>query len=297
MTRPAANAMMRRPRSASLPSGRMSFSLAFAGMVGLGSAPALAHDTWLLPAKARVEPGATVTLGMTSGMDFPKDESAIAANRVDRGGVRVAGVQRDFSRRAEGEQSLQLSAELAKPGIATVWVDLKPRTIDLTPDDVAHYLEEIGAPPAVLTRWQAMPEPRRWRESYRKHVKSFVRVGDGAGDRSWAEPVGSPLELVPEQDPTALHAGDQLTVRLLRDGAPAAGLTVAIVRGGESTAVHRQTGADGRASFTLDREGWYLVRTTDIRPATGKDLDWESDFATLTLEVTGAASTHQHGSN
>ena len=297
MSRTAADSMMRRLRTASLPSGLTILSFALAGMAGPGSSPAEAHDTWLLPAQAHVAPGATVTLGMTSGMDFPKDESPIAADRVDRGGVRVAGAESDFSRRDEGEQSLQLSAELPRPGIATAWIDLKPRTIDLTPDDVAHYLEEIGAPPAVLTRWQAMPEPRRWRESYRKHVKTFVRIGDGAADRSWAEPVGSPLELVTEQDPTALHAGDQLTLRLLRDGAPAAGLTVAVVRGGESTAVHRQTGADGRASFTLDREGWYLVRTTDVRPAAGKDLDWESDFATLTLEVTSAASTHQHGSN
>ena len=266
------------------------------GLAGVAS-PVRAHDTWLLPAQSRVEPGASVSLGMTSGMDFPKDESAIAANRVGRSGVRVGDAERPFARQEEGEQALRLAVELPRPGIATAWIELAPRTIDLTPDDVAHYLEEIGAPAAVLARWQAMPEPRRWRESYRKHVKTFVRVGDGASDRSWAEPVGSPLELVPEQDPTAFRAGDQLTVRLLRGGAPASGLTVAMVRAGEPAAVHRQTGADGRASFTLEHEGWYLVRATDVRPATGKDLDWESDFATLTLEVTGGGQAHQHGSN
>jgi uncharacterized GH25 family protein len=290
MSRTASISMMRRLRSGSLPNGLMVAAVALAGMVGPASSPAQAHDTWLLPAQARVDPGASVMLGMTSGMDFPQDESAIDADRVDRSGVRVGGSDGDFSRRDAGEHSLRLAVELPRAGVATAWIDLKPRTIDLTPGDVAHYLDEIGAPPAVLARWQAMPEPRRWRESYRKHVKTFVRVGDGAGDRSWAEPVGSALELVPEVDPTALRTGNTLNVRLLRDGAPAAGLTVAVVRAGDSTAVHRQTGADGRASFPLEREGWYLVRSTDVRPATAKDLDWESDFATLTLEVTGAAS-------
>ena len=266
------------------------------GLAGVAS-PVRAHDTWLLPAQARVQPGASVSLGMTSGMEFPKDDSAIAANRVGRSGVRLGGTERPFARQEEGEHSLRLAAELPRPGIATAWIELEPRTIDLTPDDVAHYLEEIGAPAAVLAGWQAMPEPRRWRESYRKHVKTFVRVGDGASDRSWAEPVGSPLELVPEQDPTALRPGDQLTVRLLRGGAPAPGLGVAMVRAGETAAVHRQTGADGRASFALEHDGWYLVRATDVRPATDKNLDWESDFATLTLEVTGGGHTHQHGSN
>jgi hypothetical protein len=145
--------------------------------------PLRAHDTWLLPAQARVQPRTSVSLGITSGMDFPKDESAIAADRVGRSGVRLGGAERPFARKEEGEHALRLTVELTRPGIATAWVELKPRTIDLTPDDVAHYLEEIGAPAAVLSRWQAMPEPRRWRESYRKHVKSFVRVGDGPSDR------------------------------------------------------------------------------------------------------------------
>ena len=247
--------------------------------------PAWAHDTWLLPRHGQVKPGRSVDFSMTSGMAFPKDESAIDADRVARGGVRLGGVTEDFDRRQEGRRALRLRAALERPGIATVWLELKPRTIELTAEQVAHYVEEIGAGPAVLARWETMPEPRRWREAYRKHVKSFVRVGEPGDDRSWAEPVGSPLELVPEQDPTALRPGSELRLRLLRGGAPAAGASVALVRAGEERAVVRTTDAEGRAAFPLPRAGWYLVRSTDLRPAVTGELEWEADFATLTVEV------------
>jgi uncharacterized GH25 family protein len=262
----------------------------------LAAAPTAAHDTWLLPARSRVEPGQTLALAMTSGMAFPHDESPIGAERVAKSGVRLAGSQGELAAGHEGEQALQLRAELSPAGIATLWLELRPRTLELTAEDVAHYLEEIGSPAPVRARWQAMPEPRRWRESYRKNVKTFVRVGEAAADRSWAEPVGSPLELVPESDPTALRAGDHLSLRLLRDGQPAPGITVGLLRGGETAATNRESDRDGRVGFELERDGWYLLRVTDLRPATGKDLDWESDFATLTLEVQGAAVPQADGS-
>ena len=81
------------------------------GLAGVAS-PLRAHDTWLLPAQARVQPGASISLGMTSGMEFPKDDSAIAANRVGRSGVRLAGAERPLARHEDGEHAMRLAAEL-----------------------------------------------------------------------------------------------------------------------------------------------------------------------------------------
>jgi uncharacterized GH25 family protein len=254
-------------------------------LAGVAAAPARAHDTWLLPDQVKATAGGSATFAMTSGMAFPAEDSAIDADRLTRSGVRLAGAQQAFARLDGSEHALKLTAPLERPGVATVWVELRPRTMELTPDQVAHYVEEVGAPPEVLARWQATPEPRRWREAYRKHAKTFVRVGQPSGDRSWAEPVGSPVELVPEHDPTALVAGGDLTVRLLRDGAPATGANVALVRAGEEQAVVRATDAEGKVTFSLPHGGWYLLKSTYLRPAAAGELDWEADFATLTFEV------------
>jgi uncharacterized GH25 family protein len=277
--------------------GRAFAAIAAVVLLAFAARPARAHDTWLLPTRSHVEAGGPLTLAMTSGMAFPQSETAIDADRIARSGVRLGGKDSAFAGRQEGEQSLQLTtADQPQTGLATVWIVLKPRTLELTAEDVQHYLEEIGSPPAVVARWQAMPEPRRWRESYRKNVKTFVRVGEGIDDATWAQPVGAPLELVPENDPTSLRAGDKLTFLLLRNGQPAPGIAIGLVRAGETTATNQETDARGRTTFTLDRGGWYLARVTDLRPATGKDLDWESDFATLTFEVQEAAKPLAHGS-
>ncbi len=266
-------------------------------LLAFSARPAQAHDTWLLPAQSHVESGKPFSLAMTSGMAFPQNESPIAVDRIARGGARIGGKDSAFAGRQEDEHSLQLTADLGRwAGLSTVWIVLKPRTLELTAEDVQHYLEEIGSPPAVVARWQAMPEPRRWRESYRKNVKTYVRVGDIIDDATWAQPVSAPLELMPESNPTSLRAGDELTLLLLRDGKPAPGVTIGLVRAGETAATNRETDARGRATFTLERGGWYLARVTDLRPATGKDLDWESDFATLTFEVMEAAKPPAPGS-
>jgi uncharacterized GH25 family protein len=244
-----------------------------------------AHDTWLLPDKFEVTPGTTVTLDLTSGMAFPKLESGPKPERVQEAKCRLAGQIIEVTQRIAAPNSLQLKGELAQAGVATLWVKLPSRTIDLTPDEVEHYLEEVSAPESLRKQWTEMKEPRRWRESYTKHQKTFVRVGDPMADGSWSEPVGTFLEIVPEADPTSVKPGDDFPVRVLKNGSPLAAFALNAVGAAEEKGETKKTDAEGRARFRLNKEGPWLLRGTDIRKATGGDADWESDFVTLTLEV------------
>jgi len=244
-----------------------------------------AHDTWLIPDKFEVAPGASVTLDLTSGMAFPKLESGPKPERVQEAKCRLAGQMIEFTQRIAAPHSLQLKGELPQAGVATLWVKLPSRTIELKPDEVEHYLEEISAPDSLRKQWTDMKEPRRWRESYTKHQKTFVRVGEAKADRSWSEPVGTLLEIVPEADPTAVRTGDDLPVRILKGGSPLAGFALNAVSAGEEKGETKKTDAEGRVRFHLNKEGPWLLRGTDLRKATGGDADWESDFVTLTLNV------------
>jgi uncharacterized GH25 family protein len=250
-----------------------------------GAGPLVAHDTWMLPARAEARTGHAVKLLLTSGMAFPESETAIDPARIARGAVRLAGGESPITPQRKSGHALELEAVLARPGVATLWLELHPRTIELDDAQVAEYLAEIGAEDSVRQRWQAMPAPRKWRELYAKHAKTFVRVGGAGDDRSWAVPAGMGLELVPEQDPTTLASGDTLSVRLLRDGAPAAGLAVGLVRQGETDGALKKTDAEGRAAFRLQGEGWWLLRVTDLRPSARLDTEWESHFTTLTVRT------------
>ena len=218
-------------------------------------------------------------------MAFPAPETAIKPHRIARAAVRLAGSTSDLEDRRSATKFLELKMQPSKPGIATLWVELAPKSIDLTPEQVKEYLDEIGASGTLRRQWAEMPEPRRWRELYAKHAKTYVRVGKPEGDRSWAEPVGMGLEIVPEKDPTALRPGEELPVRVLRNGAPFPSFSVGLVRQGDAHGILKTTDGQGRATFPLGQTGRWLLRATDLRRSTKPDADWESDFATLTFEV------------
>jgi uncharacterized GH25 family protein len=150
---------------------------------------------------------------------------------------------------------------------------------------VQHYLDEIDAPTLLTQAWYAGKTAKPWREVYSKHAKTFVRVGRPKADRSWSEPVGLALEIVPEKDPTGLRVGDEFPVRVLKHGAPLVDFSLGIVREGKTNRAFKRTDAAGRAVFKVSRAGKWLLRGTDLRSSNKAGTDWESDFTTLWFEV------------
>jgi uncharacterized GH25 family protein len=244
------------------------------------AAPAIAHDTWIAPESFRVAPGGSLVVVLTSGMAYPHLDHPPEAARLSEAKLRLLGQTADIPERERGEHALRLTAPARAAGLATLWIATKPVALTLEAAEVEEYLREIGATETAGKLWRQRRHPRSWRETYRKHAKTFVQVGS-ASDASWAEPAGLELEIVPEADPFALRAPARLTVRVLKRGRPLPGFAVATAaQGSERRLV--TTDAEGRAGVVLDRPGAWLLAGTEIRP---KGEAWESDFTTLTLEV------------
>lgn len=245
-----------------------------------------AHDTWLKPERFEATPGATLMLDLTSSDGFVGFQTAIKAERIERTVGTLAASEVVLTTAAPTEKTLRFAATLTKPGIAVMGLQLKPHLLDLAEEKIETYFREIHANDDLREQWAAVPEPRRWRESYVKNVKTFVRVGEPAtGDRAWAEPLGLALEIMPERDPTALKEGDALPVRVLRGGKPLAGFAVGYVADGETREHVVVTDAEGKATATLDARGTWLVHGTDLRRAKTGDHEWDSDFTTMVIEV------------
>ena len=250
-------------------------------IIVLSGLSAWAHDTWLLPARFAVKPGEPIVLEMTSGMGFPQAETPVKADRIAASGIRLAGQTGTLEPQTPTASALRLTAKAAAAGIAVLWAVSKPRTLELQPDEVKHYLEEIGAPPAIEERWR---KQQRWRESYSKLAKTYVRAGS-ADDGSWQKPVGLALEIVPLQDPTALRRGGDFSVRVLRDGKPLPALSLSAVGPGPGAPLTTRTDSEGRAVFRFDRAGPWLLRGTLLEESAAPDRDWDSLFATLVVSV------------
>jgi len=163
-------------------------------------------------------------------------------------------------------------------------MQLKPKDIELTDDDVAHYLEEIRAPEEVLRGWAAQKGREKWKELYTKCAKTFVAVGNTEADRSWAQPVGLLLELVPLTDPAAWRVGQETKFKLLRNAKPLANTAVALHAEGDTGSRYATTNVDGVVTFPLEKAAPSMLATVHLRPP-APGLPWESEFSTVTFEV------------
>ena len=246
---------------------------------------ASAHETWLAARLPSVSVGQMVHLDVTSGMSFPALDYAIRPERVNVASFRLAGKTNVLRGFVAGPHSLQLRTRVDSPGVATFWIDLKPSSLELTPQLVEEYLNEINASPAIRERWANSGPAKRWRETYVKHAKTFVSVGDASADNSWSEPVGMALEIVPEKNPATLRAGDDFSVRVIRNGEAFADFSIGMICEGNAKTSFQKTDAAGRVTFPLARSGKCLLTGTDLRPSTNTNVEWESDFTTLAIHV------------
>ena len=243
------------------------------------------HDTWLMPRRTFVKRHSKMLLDLTSGMSFPLLDTSIKKDRIDVARCRFKGKVEDIASRMSAPNSLLLEESFNEAGIATCWVELKPRQLELTEKQVEEYFEEIDASPSVRQSWANMKAPKRWREIYVKHAKTFSYIGDTEKDQSWSEPVGMSLEIVPGKNPATIKPGAEFPVKILKDGAPLANFPVSIVLGGDPHREFQATDSEGIATFKIKSAGKYLLRGTNLRPSTKPDLEWESDFTTLTIQV------------
>jgi uncharacterized GH25 family protein len=292
-------------------------------VLALQAAPILAHDTWVMPQKRTIANNEHVRLAVTSGMAFPRTQHQITPDRIERSMVRIGTVNSTLINAALAPTLLSISGAIGGAGTGACAVVLRPRSLELKPREVAHYLAEIGASDSLQAAWKKPAKGQRWRERYAKHTKTFIAVCEktiekasentvetnalkaAQQDSSWLQALGMKLEIIPQKNPHSLRVGDELTVLVLRDGKPlpgfALGCRAANQKASPKQPALKRTDAQGMVSFTLAKQGWHLLHGTDLRPAAaehsatstasptsadGTALDFESDFTTLTVFVT-----------
>lgn len=248
------------------------------------AAPAESHDTWILPSSFRLAAGGAVELEMTSGMGFPRNETAVAADRIADSGLRMGATRAPLTPGEAQGGALRLSAASPGAGTAVAWAVSRPRTIEIKPDQIDHYLEEIAADARHAEAWKKRGRPAI-RDTYFKVAKTYVRVGDGGSDDGWKAAVGLPLELVPESNPTTYRTGQTAAWRLLWQGVPLQDTAVVAVRAGGGKPVVLRPDASGRVSFTIDGPGPWLLKATRLDTSAEAAGEWTSQFTTVTFDA------------
>ena len=150
------------------------------------------------------------------------------------------------------------------------------------------YLKVEGLTPALERRRREHRMDYDETEIYSRRAKVIMQAGafDATAQAPVTEPIGLPLEIVPEVNPYALPRPSALPVRIVYQGNALAGATVKLtdLDHDENPVEIHVTDGTGRAIFALPVHGRWLLNViwTRALPADG-EADYETDFSSLSF--------------
>lgn len=251
--------------------------------------PGLAHDCWLEPARARLEPGESVTVHRLTGHDLEGKpwlltrETTGSFLHLSAAGVVDLVPSIAWVGSVEGATLRSLAA-----GTHVVVFQVAPRRREMKGPSFQALLEEECLLALRQAREEAGEAGAATRVVFRRAMKTIFQVGP-ASDEAWKQDCGAPLDLWPERCPATLGKGERLTVRLRLRGAPVAGAVIAArsrTLGRHHPAQRVTTDADGAATFELGATGeWLLSSAWAVRARDDPEADHEVHFASLTFSL------------
>lgn len=262
---------------------------AFLLLCALLAVPAFAHDLFLKLDNFFVAVNEKVKISVLNG-SFMESEGAVTFARlkdvsfVSPKGERINLTEADYSK---NETTSFLSIEPKEAGTYVAGLSTMPREIDLDGKDFNEYLEHDGIPDTLAERKKNKELDKKVRERYSKHVKTIFQAGN-AQTENYKTVFGYPVELIPQQNPYKLKAGETIEVLCLKDGKPLAGQYV--MSGRESSGkivagANVRTDKKGIAKIKLNSAGKWYVRFINMTRTGDPNLNYESKWATLTFEI------------
>ena len=257
--------------------------------VGLFSAlwsinAALAHDFWIEPSQFVLEEPARFGINLREGENLKGDSVRY-----------IPEWTKDFSRvDLDGRAPIasQMGSDPASiiestPGMNLIGYQSNRFFVELEPDKFESYVREENMDYVLAQREERGESDKNATEYFVRCVKSLVQTGEDTSGDIFATELGYTLELIPEDNPYTLDAGDTLSVRLHFRGQPIEGLRIrAFTRDLLDEPVDQWTDSEGRVSLTLPKSGEWLVKAVHLVPVEGDPkARWESFWASLTFQL------------
>lgn len=263
-------------------------SLLLMALVLLSVQPVAAHDYWIEASNFQLKTGDRVLFYLRVGNQFNGEPAVFSTQWVKRFQIDGATEQNQVQMLRSDPAGM---ARMQERGLQVVSFENRPTYLELPAERFDKYLRTEGLEAIRAARQEAGVSDQPGKESYARCAKALLWVGDdepsGDGLPHLNKPVGLTLELLPETNPYQLKAPAPMSVQLLYEGQPVAGVMVMALNKSAPDEVQRiQSGPDGRAEFNLHRSGLWLVKAVHMVPAEAQAKeDWRSHWASLTFEL------------
>ncbi len=254
------------------------------GMTLAFTAAAAAHDLWIEPSSFTPAPATRLAVRLRIGQLFQGDPFPRDAKLMVRFAVLGPAGEAPIPGVPDTDPAGFLIA--GPPGLYELVYTSNHASVTLDAAKFEKYLADEGLDEISALRKRRGLTASGVHEIFSRCAKSLVEVGGDPGT-GYDRVLGLRLELIPEKNPYALGAGQELPVRLLYGGAPLANAQVsAISKDQPARQVAVRTDSQGRARLRLDRSGVWLVKAVHMIAApAASGADWESVWASLTFAL------------
>ena len=248
------------------------------------------HELFLKTNSYFLESGKPAELFLFNGT-FDNSENAITTDRII--GAQIHGTDYDFYPKESDyyltDKVTFLKFTPGESGTYAAGISTMPRMIELSAKDFKEYLEHEGLEDMIAERQDKGLEDQAVREKYSKHVKSILQVG-ATRTNHFSKEFGYPIEFVPLNNPYDLKVGEKASFKLLVNGKPLAGQGVHISSRNDGVnpfakEIPSRTDEKGEVSFEITETGHWYVATIHMVESAEKDVEYESNWATITFEI------------
>lgn len=257
------------------------------------SSHCVAHDFWIQPTDFWVPPDTMTPMTLQVGHGPYRQRSPIAAARITRfEAIGPGGSVLDLRTRlhpGDGPEDGNFQLEEHGTHLLVLETDDKAQS-HLPAIRFNDYLQAEGLTPALEQRIRTKRMDADGSESYSRRAKVLIQVGPpdpaSAPQRAVTQPVGLPLEIVPEQNPYSEPRPAALAVRVLYERRPLARALVKLTRLEHDAAPFETqlTDAAGRAVFHMPGEGTWLLNVIWTKPLPRtRETDFETIFSSLSF--------------
>ncbi|MGX5219076.1 DUF4198 domain-containing protein [Pseudomonas segetis] len=243
---------------------------------------AMAHEFWLVPHDAQTGLEKKVVFELRVGPTWPGVQTPRIDNLVNwfkakdaQGEWNVAGRDRTL---AVGNFTTR------SPGATLVGMRTNSAHLELSASEFNKYLSEEGLTEVIKTRERFGLSDSPGRENFSRCAKSIILV-DGQS-QGYDQQIGLPLELVLQTDPLALDSDKPFGIQLLFNGEPLPNTLIkAQLKAEPPIELSATSDSQGRVTFKLPQEGLWLFNAVHMEPSVEDDSDWESLWASLTVQL------------
>lgn len=241
------------------------------------------HDFFLLPENFFLHKGDKLDVHLLSGDIFTKDEEIkYQPAKTTKFMLYEGSKKTDLTKVAKDSAAPVLNYTVMNAGQALLEMTRGVEFSDYSRDRFASFLADQGLD--KLSEKVKGGNQFRIKEKYTRYLKTLVSVDDHDGN-AYEKVLNDDYEIILKDNPYKKKYGDDLSAELKFKGKPAKGVSMALYIKTTKTVYTQNliTDAKGEVTFTMSREGIYMLRSVRIEPTTDKDADFESWWASYTF--------------